>query len=426
MARVYISSTFKDLRREREAAAEAVRRREHFAAGMEVDRGDDRPPVESCLENVRSCGIYIGIFAWRYGFVPPGETRSITELEYEEAGRLGIRRLIFLLHDEAVWPLEWTEKDERIQGLRSRLERAHTVRRFSSAETLMIEMLTSLEREARGTAVPIPRLLPYLSDRSAQESELEEAVELWRGQEKPRPLVCIVHGDETQCHDQFLERLADLSLPRMLSRDARRSAITRHALNWPTDCSELSQFQRRLESGLARKILERPAGPEELNQALARNPGPVLIWTRVLSDECRPAGALQCFLDLWQRWPDLGPGQQLLVFLLVKYQVNRQAGWFRKWRDRRLNEDLGTSLQSLGLPRLDRVEGVLLSKLEDVPQLEVENWADQHASELCSKDRLFGEIRRLFDGWEAKSSSRRIPMELLAAELTKILRVCST
>ena len=51
--------------------------------------------------------LYIGIIVHRYGYIPPDDNpdrKSITELEYEQAGICGITWLIFLLDDKASWP----------------------------------------------------------------------------------------------------------------------------------------------------------------------------------------------------------------------------------------------------------------------------------------------------------------------------------
>jgi len=423
MARVYISSTFKDLQREREAVADAIRRRGHFAAGMEVDRATEEPPLEACLEDVRSCQLYIGIFAWRCGFTAPNQARSITELEYEQAGHCDIPRLIFLVHEEADWPPEWTEKDERILALRARLESRHRVRHFTSPETLKIEVLTSLERELK-TAPPIDPRLPYLSDRGPQEHQLEETLDLWRSRERSRPLVCVVHGEQIQCLDEFLVRLQSVSLPRMLGPEMRRAALTSYFVKWPLRCASQSQFQQRLVSGLAREVLQQPAAMEEVNRVMARNPGPVLVWTRVLSEECQPIGVLHSFLDVWQRWPDLGPGQQLLVFLVFKYRARAEIGWLRKWFSRR-GEDLDELVRTLDFSKLDGIEGVLLSELGSVGQQEVEDWVDQYAAELYRDAYLHKAIRDLFKRWEAETSQRLIPMETLAERLLEMLKTCS-
>jgi hypothetical protein len=63
---------------------------------METYTAEDKRPVDRCLSDVRSCDLYIGVFAWRYGYVPDGYDQSITELEYRAAAEAGIDCLIFL------------------------------------------------------------------------------------------------------------------------------------------------------------------------------------------------------------------------------------------------------------------------------------------------------------------------------------------
>ena len=50
---------------------------------METYVAEPRRPVDKCLNDVAACDLYIGVFAWRYGYVPSGFTQSITELDTE-------------------------------------------------------------------------------------------------------------------------------------------------------------------------------------------------------------------------------------------------------------------------------------------------------------------------------------------------------
>src|SRR5581483_2771693 len=107
MATIYISSTYSDLKEHREAVARALRRMNKSVVAMEDYVATDQRPLDKCLADVGSCDVYVGIFAWRYGFIPdkdnPGQ-KSITELEYRKATELGKPRLIFLLDPELPWP----------------------------------------------------------------------------------------------------------------------------------------------------------------------------------------------------------------------------------------------------------------------------------------------------------------------------------
>jgi hypothetical protein len=111
MAKIYISSTYEDLQKEREATAQTLRRLGHQPICMEDYTATDKRPLDKCLEDVRCCDAYIGLFAWRYGFIPDGCDKSISHLEYEAAGQAGIPRLVFLLHEKASWPVVQMPED---------------------------------------------------------------------------------------------------------------------------------------------------------------------------------------------------------------------------------------------------------------------------------------------------------------------------
>src|SRR6185503_17343659 len=76
-------------------------------------------------------------------------------------------------------------------------------------------------------------LLPYLCDRSDQETALHEALQYRKKNFERRPFVCIIHGDEYECHDMFRTRMKGVSLPRLLSLGAESDSIEEILLPWP-------------------------------------------------------------------------------------------------------------------------------------------------------------------------------------------------
>ena len=80
MARIYVSSTFEDLKTHREAVANTLRQMHHDVICMEDYVATDQRPLDKCLADVSACEIYVGIFALRYGFRAdggqPGHNRS--------------------------------------------------------------------------------------------------------------------------------------------------------------------------------------------------------------------------------------------------------------------------------------------------------------------------------------------------------------
>ena len=80
MVSVYVSSTY--------AVISALRRMNHHVVCMEKYGAADQRPLERCLRDVDQCDVYVGIFAWQYGYAPQEDNpagRSITELEYRRA-----------------------------------------------------------------------------------------------------------------------------------------------------------------------------------------------------------------------------------------------------------------------------------------------------------------------------------------------------
>jgi tetratricopeptide (TPR) repeat protein len=158
MVRVYISSTFSDLEHYRQGVYRTLRRMGHDVVAMEDYVASARRPLEDCLSDVAACELYIGIFAWRYGFIPAAadpekpdagnpEQKSITELEYLHATQLGKDRLIFLLHEDAPWPKSKVEDGagaERLKAFRGRLSDEHTVNFFNDLGDLTTKVSTAV------------------------------------------------------------------------------------------------------------------------------------------------------------------------------------------------------------------------------------------------------------------------------------------
>jgi Domain of unknown function (DUF4062)/NACHT domain len=143
MARIYVSSTFSDLEEFRKEVSLALRRLGHEDVAMEYYVAEDRRPLDRCLSDVASCDVYVGIFAWRYGYIPKEnnpEQRSVTELEYRQALATGKKCLIFVLSEDAQWPMTKVERPalDRITALRQEIlsSERHVVGTFETADEL--------------------------------------------------------------------------------------------------------------------------------------------------------------------------------------------------------------------------------------------------------------------------------------------------
>jgi Domain of unknown function (DUF4062)/AAA ATPase domain len=157
MTTIYLSSTYEDLKEHRRAVFDALRQSDYRVIAMEDYVATDERPVEKCLNDVDQSDIYVGIFAFRYGYVPPSDHGnpdglSITELEFRRAkGKKPC--LIFLVKKGDTWPLNFvdavTEKDkgERIDKLREYLGREKTASFFSSPYQLASLVQTAVTKQ---------------------------------------------------------------------------------------------------------------------------------------------------------------------------------------------------------------------------------------------------------------------------------------
>lgn len=138
MVNIYVSSTYVDLKDCRQRVNSVIRKTDNIDIGMEHYIAEDNRPIDKCLKDVVSCDLYIGIFAYRYGHIPSGYDKSITELEYRKACECNKPRLIFLLKDDANWPVNLieTEKLNEIKILRKDLANDRLIGYFSTPDQL--------------------------------------------------------------------------------------------------------------------------------------------------------------------------------------------------------------------------------------------------------------------------------------------------
>lgn len=108
----YLSSTYQDLRPHREAVYRVLAKMRFRVTAMEDYVARDDRMVGQVVKDVAACDIYVGIFAWRYGYIPPDgnpQRLSVTVLEYREAEKLTKPRLLFLLDATAACRrISWT------------------------------------------------------------------------------------------------------------------------------------------------------------------------------------------------------------------------------------------------------------------------------------------------------------------------------
>jgi len=145
--KAFVSSTFEDLKNHRAYVIRYLRK-----AGISVDPMEDwtaesDEPKKFSRDRLAGCDFCVLLVALRRGYVPRGETRSITQLEYQAALDAGIDVLVYLLDADCPWPHRFVEldKDPGISEWRDSLAERHG-RGLFSLEPSTIEIAPAVTR----------------------------------------------------------------------------------------------------------------------------------------------------------------------------------------------------------------------------------------------------------------------------------------
>jgi tetratricopeptide (TPR) repeat protein len=242
--RVYLSSTFEDLTEYRSAALVAVRRLKHIAVGMEEYVAGPRPPLETCLDDVSKCDLYVLLLAWRYGYIPENHEESITELEYRKAIECGIPTLIFLLDEHVPWLPKFVDggsSRERLLGLRKEVEIRAVISYFTGPTDLQAKLTAALALHVEVNAS------------HERQNQIEEA--------RNRTGCLVVGLNFADAYESFRDRTEEQRRFRDLFEDPRtkficvvgRPGIGKTSL-LATFCSQLERRESRDSSGKVPEI----------------------------------------------------------------------------------------------------------------------------------------------------------------------------
>jgi len=157
--RAFVSSTYEDLKAHRAEAIAILRRAGFFVDAMEEWTSDAREPKTFSKERVEQSDLMVLIVGHRLGYVPHGENRSVTQLEYDCARRSDIDVLTFLKEEPDHWQLD-PEIDEEVRRWREQLKVSHGVSIFDENPS-SIELGPALARWLqRDTRRHTPRQIP--------------------------------------------------------------------------------------------------------------------------------------------------------------------------------------------------------------------------------------------------------------------------
>ncbi len=136
---VFVSSTYADLKEERQKVIRTVMEMDCIPAGMELFPAADEEQFQFIKRVIDDCDYYLLIIGGRYGSIT-AEGISYTEKEYDYAVSKGLKVIALIHENPDEIPLGKSEKDpllrEKLEAFKKRVSTNRLVKPWKSAEDL--------------------------------------------------------------------------------------------------------------------------------------------------------------------------------------------------------------------------------------------------------------------------------------------------
>lgn len=144
---IFISSTFVDLKDERQEVLKAILELDHMPAGMELFPATDDSAWQLITDVIDNSDYYVLIVGGRYGSLDEAGL-GFTEKEYEHARHTN-KPVIPLLHENPDnLPRDKTETDtqawEKLKNFRAKVEKHHTCVYWRNSDDLKAKVIIGL------------------------------------------------------------------------------------------------------------------------------------------------------------------------------------------------------------------------------------------------------------------------------------------
>jgi hypothetical protein len=271
-----------------------------------------------------------------------------------------------------------------------------------------------------------PRLMPYLADRHDQEQRFIIALQHHFDSKIKRPLCFVVHGNELQCVDTFVEQLYYVKLPEVLDANDLGTDVAQHTLQWP-DAAALSRLQtdqdlpdrfRDLENQVKTFFGLRINSDETLLGRAVKGRERACFFNASINLADWSAGharLLRQWLEFWTTMKLNELVYPIVTVVAVVFPSGFLGSMPNAWRIQRLRRDV----LKIRHERLSDVVVVELPELKDLRYEDITPWI---MSYVHSHDRevVRREIRKRFVGrW--KIGRRRLSMYETAAAIKAVL-----
>jgi len=147
---VFISSTGLDLKDYREVARDVCINAGLLPIMMEYFEAMGLGATRGSKAKLEQADLYVGIFAYRYGYMEDGRT-SVTEIEFDYAAERGLDRLCFVVDPVYPWPPDaWdAENADKMKTFKKRIDTTLIRAQFTSLDNFRAHLTEALRPYAR-------------------------------------------------------------------------------------------------------------------------------------------------------------------------------------------------------------------------------------------------------------------------------------
>lgn len=186
---VFVSSTYLDLKAQRDQVIQAIMRAGHIPLGMEAFGAANASQWNVIKKTIDASDYYVLLIARRYGSVNPNTDMGFTEQEFDYAVAQHVPCLVFILDEAADWSGTYTDTDAdpvaRLKAFKKKSSTDRQIAFWSKTQELPFLVMTALgnafsDDPRDGWVRPLPVAGPGVAEEMArlskENAELKESL----------------------------------------------------------------------------------------------------------------------------------------------------------------------------------------------------------------------------------------------------------
>jgi len=155
---VFVSSTYLDLKEDRQAAVEAILKAGHIPAGMELFTAGDKSQWEVIQHWIMDSDVYLLILGGRYGTIDKESGLTYTELEYDFAVKSGKSHFAIVIKEDAL--------EDRVKKLGSSVLEKENPAKLTAFRDKVLSKMSSFFSDHKDIKLAVHESLPLLADKN--------------------------------------------------------------------------------------------------------------------------------------------------------------------------------------------------------------------------------------------------------------------